>query len=323
LIISDLLNKLRQQGIIFDLKEGQLLCDAPKGAITQELYYVIKEHKKEIIQFLQLAKEQDDSFDKNYSYLFPIQRQGLNIPLFIIAGAHDTDDEFMRYLSNLVIHMGMSQPLYGLRPESIIKKLKAKITVQQMAQLYLKEIVDLNEDNPYFIIGECVGGILAYHVASELIKMGKQVPLLILMDTELPHFSYTLQYKLEILLEKLKRGLTILNQTFTFQGNKKEERIKGSKKSIKKLRLGYFYRRILFRYRPKPYPGQILLIKSSEEKNSKNYLGWDKVCNQITVQIVPGTHLTRLTQHSALLSNLILESMAKTIYDHSFCSHVS
>jgi amino acid adenylation domain-containing protein len=57
-------------------------------------------------------------------------------------------------------------------------------TVEAMAADYLEEIRKLQPHGPYFIIGECQGGIPAYETARQLKSRGETVALLALFDTQ-------------------------------------------------------------------------------------------------------------------------------------------
>ncbi|AJQ94154.1 non-ribosomal peptide synthetase [Gynuella sunshinyii] len=59
----DLLAKLHQQHIKVTAEDGQLKLDAPKGAMTPELLQQIKDHKADILAYLQSSSQQDNRIE--------------------------------------------------------------------------------------------------------------------------------------------------------------------------------------------------------------------------------------------------------------------
>jgi hypothetical protein len=54
-----LLSKARSLGIKFSVKTLQLVVDAPKGAITEEIRQAVREHKSEIMELITARRQQD------------------------------------------------------------------------------------------------------------------------------------------------------------------------------------------------------------------------------------------------------------------------
>ena len=51
---------------------------------------------------------------------------------------------------------------------------------------YLEEIRAIQPEGPYYLIGECAGGVTAYEAARQLRERGEEVALLALLDVERP-----------------------------------------------------------------------------------------------------------------------------------------
>jgi acyl transferase domain-containing protein/thioesterase domain-containing protein/acyl carrier protein len=126
----------------------------------------------------QLAKtlRQEDGASSWFS-LVPIQPGGSRPPLF---GIHST-----RY-HPLARYLGPEQPLYALRyglasttPEN---KLTLPNRLEDLADHYVKEMRILQPEGPYFLIGLCIGSLIAFEMAQRLVTQGEQVALLALVD---------------------------------------------------------------------------------------------------------------------------------------------
>jgi thioesterase domain-containing protein/acyl carrier protein len=255
------------------------------------------------------------------SSIVPIQTAGSRIPLFLVAGAHGDEDRFMRYLSNLIPHLGVDQPVYGLKPRGLDGKEKSQSSVEEMATDYLKEVRDLWPNGPYILVGECVGGIVAYEMAQRLLAEGRKDVLLILMDTHMPsrrraaysrlmYISRRLHSRIKDLRELLQRG---------FRGGgghlldilRRKRRVllplNPEERTFARIRtVELSYRKTIYRYRPEPYPGKLVLLVNEVRHARSPMLGWEKVnLGGIEVHAVPGDHLTRLTVHGRTLAQQV------------------
>ncbi|KAF0502938.1 polyketide synthase [Gigaspora margarita] len=74
-------------------------------------------------------------------------------------------------------------PVYGFEYPGISSSNMKYLSVQELAQVYLKELLKANPNGPYNLLGSSFGGVVAYEMASELIKQGKSVTSLTLVDS--------------------------------------------------------------------------------------------------------------------------------------------
>jgi hypothetical protein len=84
-----------------------------------------------------------------------------------------------------------------------------------MAADYIAAMQAVQPRGPYYIIGECSGGIVAYEIAQQLHARGLESGLLILMDTIRPDRSLELQRRLNrflgpVLTSRYITGLSFL-----------------------------------------------------------------------------------------------------------------
>src|SRR5262249_31321848 len=56
-------------------------------------------------------------------------------------------------------------------------------TIEAIASAYLDEIRELQPNGPYYLVGMCMGGIVAYEMAQQLHAAGHSVAFLGLLDT--------------------------------------------------------------------------------------------------------------------------------------------
>ena len=99
-------------------------------------------------------------------------------PLFLI---HTTPGDILGYI-NLVHHLD-DRAVYGIQSLGLYSPGKAHKSIEEMAGYYITEILDIQREGPYLICGWCLGGIIAYEMAQQLRRMGKQVAFLGLLET--------------------------------------------------------------------------------------------------------------------------------------------
>lgn len=70
----------------------------------------------------------------------------------------------------------------------------SKITIPEMAKLYLEDILQIQSKGPYHFIGYCMGGLLSYEIARILSESGQEVSFVGIIDTEPPFIGSHLKY---------------------------------------------------------------------------------------------------------------------------------
>jgi amino acid adenylation domain-containing protein len=113
------------------------------------------------------------------SCLVPIQPNGTKPPFFCVH-AKGGNVLFYRDLSE---HLGNDQPFYGIQARRVGGRQVAHSTVEEMAAFYIKEILAVQPEGPYYIGGSSFGGLAAFEIAQQLTSLGHKVALLALLDT--------------------------------------------------------------------------------------------------------------------------------------------
>ncbi len=104
--------------------------------------------------------------------LVPIQPNGKKPILFCI---HALWGAVFHY-RNLVKYLGIDQPLYGLQAVGYD-------CLEDMSSYYIEQVRSLQPNGPYYLLGNCNGGLIAFEMAHQLITAGEKVPFLCLIDT--------------------------------------------------------------------------------------------------------------------------------------------
>jgi thioesterase domain-containing protein len=179
-----------------------------------------------------------------------------------------------------------------------------------MAELYVKEMRDFQPQGPYMLFGSCMGGLIAFEMARQLIGQGQQLSLLAILDTRM---VLETRLRFESLLEdaldpdipdellnpnRARRKLPILVRL--------GKRLRRTWRTLRKLLdrdqrrrflVGLLNTRAAQSHRPRPYPGKVHLLwssylsRASRRSAENNLKAWHRlVPNGLEVHPLPGLH---------------------------------
>jgi len=137
-----------------------------------------------------------------HSSLVAVQPSGTKPPLFCVHG-HMGEIFYCRTLS---VSLGADQPLFGLRSQGLGGE-APYFTVEEMAIHYLREIRTVQRKGPYFLAGNCFGGMIAYEMARLLKAQGQEVALLVMFNSPAPGSLKGWPLKPSYLVKRIAREL--------------------------------------------------------------------------------------------------------------------
>ena len=111
-----------------------------------------------------------------------LNRQGSAPPLFCVINAEPE-------LTDLAEALGPEQPVYAVRSLPGVGDYDEDL-VQALALRYVKDIQQAYPDGPLFLLGQCQGGKIAVAMAQHLLRRGRHLPLLILVEWTTEPVSY-------------------------------------------------------------------------------------------------------------------------------------
>lgn len=264
-----------------------------------------------------------------YSSLVPLQPRGALPPFFCV---HSLGANLVSY-RHLAGRLGSERPFYGLQPQGLDGQQEPHSRVEDMAAHYLEGMKAVQPKGPYFLGGVCLGGVVAFEMAQQLLKQGDQVARLVLIDSHFPTFP---RHYLAGAFRS--RGLSVadsyLGDLLTLSGKQRlrylsaralhfTARITGRAKStiqqfMPSGRATAFLPAVLQKvkeanavaeasYLPQYYPGRVIQLWCTEMP-TRSYrdrrLAWSEVAGDgLEVHVIPGNHMTMLEEpHIAVLS---------------------
>jgi thioesterase domain-containing protein len=174
---AEFLSRLRERDVRLWLEDGQLRCDAPRGALDDAWREQLSVRKGELARLLAQA---ETSLSGPRS-LVPLKPTGQRPALFARPG-HNGD--VFCYLA-LAKYLDARQPLYGVEPKGLDGGPLAD-TVEEMAAYEVEQIRSFQAHGPYYIAGFCAGGAIAFESARQLMQAGEEVARVVLLGSPFP-----------------------------------------------------------------------------------------------------------------------------------------
>jgi thioesterase domain-containing protein len=247
----------------------------------------------------------------DWSPLVAIQPEGSTIPFFCV---HPGGGNVLCYL-RLSQRLGPDQRFFGLQAPGVDGIRQPLTTIEEMAEQYLAAIRKAFPHGPYAMGGWSVGGVVVFEMAQRLLADGEEVCLLAILDSGVL-YSCALMTSLFA-----KGGLGVLDllrqpsaeQLAGFRLRSAAARLipddADDKLATRIFHLFVGNMRAVVNYRPEHYPGRIDLFEASEPIVPQRFSPrreWSRLCDQLRVHDVPGSHLTMVHEpHVARLADLL------------------
>jgi len=222
------------------------------------------------------------------------------------------------------------RPIYGVYLTDEVEWLSGKVTnstLPEMAQRYLDLIRKVQPHGPYYLLGHSFGGLVAYDMAQQLVAQGEIVPLLTMMDCQIPHNVHNhstsilgrvrlhmghlkksgLEYVREKLLERLRASWWSLSAVLLLWYQRIDihpPRAVQVAAGLRAQAIGNDY--ACNAYQAKTYDGQVILFRALHEESSPPDFGWSPLVRNLSVHHSQGDHMGILrTPHVEIVANLL------------------
>ena len=214
-------------------------------------------------------------------------------------------------------------------------------TIEAIAEGYVRQLRLVEPNGPYVLLGWCLAGNIAYEAAQQLRAAGQEVAAVVMVDTWNPAYFARMgrvrrqvaerSYGWQIILTQFRKVLrgTLGMGEFLRDRNAVKRLVKAPAATEGPLSLAAqayaaqqeFDTDLLGQlhaaaqlYRPRPYAGRVLRIRSSEEPRGfgldRRY-GWGRLVGDgLTLVTVPGDHLTIFMEPSiTLLTRVVRDAV--------------
>ncbi len=220
--------------------------------------------------------------------LTPIQPLGSKPPLFYIPGGRALSALPFRETALL---LGSDQPVYAVESR-LPGEREAFESVSVRSEHYLALIRSLQARGPYYLVGYCLGGLVAYEMAQKLRAQGERVAFLALVECSVPDPPRSLFQRLR---SKVQRAL---------QGHEEEVGSETELPGPTQLQ----NQEVMERYRPRAFGGKIHLFLAEDYVEARGASptldkrrAWSKLVDSYEVRVVPGDHNSMLNRPNVLV----------------------
>lgn len=263
---------------------------------------------------------------ESWSPLVALQTNGHKQPIFLVPGGHPEEDVAFFWGARVAPYLGPARPFYGLITPSYERKPTPYPHIEAMAADYVRAVRACQLSGPYFLIGECYRGIVAFEMAQQLMAQGQEVALLVLVDVRRPtqtrYRRYLAQKNLfPRIISYLRRIVDHLSKIPQIGAEERLSYLVGRARiAIAKVIPGFIlssdqrqkrhnqslreqYAKIQQAYSPSPYPGRIFLLVSEGRYQEDPTQGWSELAaGGLEILRIPGTNATYLKEHSQALA---------------------
>ncbi|WP_329352087.1 acyltransferase domain-containing protein [Streptomyces sp. NBC_01261] len=235
-------------------------------------------------------------------------------PLFLFHAAGGTTDVYRA----LTEHLGEDRPVHGL------DRIEDAHTVSEKARRYVEAITAAHPKGPCVLTGWSFGGFVAQETARQLTAAGRDVELVVLIDSVRPlpqpdrtpadrtrahltgfarHIADTYGVQLPLPYDELV-ALDDDHERIDLVLRTLRGAVKVPPAALEHQRASYLDLRIGEAHQPGRYEGPVVLYRATEPaphtvrdpayERDDDALGWDEVCPRLTVVPVAGHHLSLL-----------------------------
>jgi thioesterase domain-containing protein len=215
------------------------------------------------------------------------------------------------YCLNLAAKLGASQPFYALGPHGP-HGVPIPDSIEAIAEDQLVTLRAMQPRGPYRLAGHCNGGVVAFEMARRLEAQGEKVAILVMIATDVrstatPLSERSWSHRLRYYWSRLRPAREATPASALPEPGSPGARAVAERRRLQAERFAA-YAKLLWAYRPGPFDGRVVLLwpRDDEQRHPGDKTqGWGKVAPRLTVQSVPGEHLSCVTTHvSAVVSAL-------------------
>ena len=247
--------------------------------------------------------------------IIPLQTKGERPPLFWLCPPPD--------IGRLAGALGADQPVMGVElTQTDIDVLSDAPSMERIATRFMQSILRAQPRGPFYLGGLCVGGIVAFETAAQMIALGHDVRLLVLLDAQNPVFYKrigSLQVELSKAYFYLKHALCDIHSQRHATLHQRLARFlvrtgRSRMQAVPKVEIGLGGRiteAAAYRYRPPNYSGDVLLLQPKDRPSRVDHRpGWEAaVSGKLIARDVEG-------HHDVLLSQTFVQSLARVVSEH-------
>jgi thioesterase domain-containing protein/acyl carrier protein len=295
---------------------------------------------RQLAELISKKRKPAQTVSERCSPVVPIQANGLRTPLYLVPGGYGTTVLPFREVSLL---LGPDQPVFGLEAQMPPANEEME-PIPERAARFVGELRSRQPNGPYFLLGWCGGGYVAYEMAQKLVAAGQEVAFLGIIECVDPQHPRNWAGGVRF---RARRAVWRV-RNFMKRGPKGIARWAGGRSKAVFQSIGLFSGRAaskppangdspspstdttldarawrnVYRYHPSSYAGRSVVIIGKDswayngiDRSLDPRLFWCKLSNGGSeVRIIPGDHMSMLkAPNSQVLAREIRQCMDKSL----------
>jgi thioesterase domain-containing protein/acyl carrier protein len=290
---------------------------------------------RQLAELINQTRKPAQAVPEPWSPVVPIQANGQRTPLFLVPGGYGTTVLPFREVSLL---LGPDQPVFGLEAQMPPENEEME-SIPARAARFVGELRSRQPNGPYFLLGWCGGGYVAYEMAQKLVAAGQEVAFLAIVECADPQHPRSLlegtQFRAQRIVWRIRnfmkrgpKGIAVWagqRAAGLFSGRTAAKRPKTQVTPLPAESMDEVDARAwrnVYRYHPTSYPGKSVVIIGNESwkyngvsRASDPRLFWCKYSRGGSeVRVIPGDHMSMLkAPSSVVLARELRESMDKAL----------
>jgi thioesterase domain-containing protein/acyl carrier protein len=256
-----------------------------------------------------------------WNCLVPVRPAGNKTPIFLIHGA---GLNILLYKS-LANHLSADRPIYAFQASGLDGSKQFKTNLHDIAEEYIRELLRIQPDGPFLLMGFSLGGFIAYEMAMQLVSRGLTVKFTGLIDSVsfLARYSNSYAHRIAVTAQGIVLNPFYLIWLYFKEPNTEKRRFMKNKYKNIRLTITYYLVRLglvkrkniteeldqmsflsdnmritlnenLKKYELKPAPFHIDLFVAGKPTfyiHERKTYGWAKFAKQgLTIHTIPSEH---------------------------------
>lgn len=159
-----------------------LNCDCIAGKYETEMLQAFLDTFKDNLHTYAAREPEVSGYEDNHSTLFTFRAHGNKTPVFCVHPVGGGVIGF-KCLADLV---DTNHPFYAFQARGLYGGGKPVASIQEMAELYLRSLIQVWPRGPVLLSGYSFGGLVAFEMARQLTDMGRDVLDVMVLDGAAP-----------------------------------------------------------------------------------------------------------------------------------------
>ncbi|HXC29468.1 MAG TPA: alpha/beta fold hydrolase [Stellaceae bacterium] len=243
-------------------------------------------------------------------------------PVFMLPGAAGS----ILQIAPLAAAMTVPAPVYAIKPRGLAQGEVPCENLAEMAAYAIDVMTKMQPEGPYLLIGYSAGGLVALEMARRLVADGREVPLVVLLDTYPSRETWPFWCHAEIIARQAFRALWTLRRLTPRQAADDVVRrlrslllyltasglkvvtppplvAEGSDAASRRVHMATYNAGEA--YRPLPYTGRVVFVQPEFVPNLEPRAPrgvWGQFLADLVIRRVPGSHLGMLDEGAAAVA---------------------